>query len=113
LFSRYTNHINRNPNTSQPRNPHPLSVVRRSFLHIILCSINFQMSEEQQQNLKDYPYEAVPLSNTVPSMAHNPTTMPRDSIVSRSTEKQFLFEVKRLPSVATPDPPFITNNSEQ
>jgi len=89
LFSPYTKHINCNPNTSQPPNLHPLSVVRRSFPRIILCYINFHMSEEQQQNLKDYPYEAVSLSNTVPSMAHNPTTMPRDSIVSRAQESNF------------------------
>jgi hypothetical protein len=53
-------------------------------LRIILCSAGFQMSEEQQQNLKDYPYNAEALLNTVPPMAPNPTTVSRDYTVSRA-----------------------------
>ena len=47
------------------------------------------MSEELRQNLKDYSYEAyeaIPLTTTVPPMAHNVTSLPRDYAVSNAQE---------------------------
>ncbi|KAF8486389.1 hypothetical protein DFH94DRAFT_183059 [Russula ochroleuca] len=40
------------------------------------------MSGEQQQNLNEYSYQVVTLSNTVPPVPHDQATMPRDSVNS-------------------------------
>lgn len=57
------------------------------------------MSEELQQNLKDYSYEAygaIPLPTAVPPMAHNATSMPRDCAVS-NTQESFASSDKHSP----------------
>src|SRR5260370_33869402 len=58
--------------------------------NIITCFIHFDMSEEQQQSLKDSPYEVVTHPNAVPPMHHNQPTIPRDCAVTVSSTADVL-----------------------
>lgn len=60
---------------------HPLSPsILRHFSQNIVSALH--MSEEQQQTMNEYSYQAGTLLNTIPFMPHNQPTMPPDSSVS-------------------------------
>ena len=59
-----------------------LSTVHHLSCNVTLCFTRFQMSEIQQQSLKECPCDVVMLPNTVPPVSHNQSTLPRDCVSS-------------------------------
>ena len=57
-----------------------LSIVHHLSCNVILCFTRFQMSDVQQQSLKECPCDVVTLPNTIPPVSHNQATLPRDCV---------------------------------